>query len=84
MLLQVVALVARTEAWNVCVRAAGATVTRRLLFRTAGVGYLASVLNGSLGMAARIASPRRVAPDSSPRVPALLAAVVPITASKSR
>ena len=78
MLLQVVALVARTEAWNVCVRAAGATVTRRLLFRTAGVGYLASVLNGSLWMAARIASPRRVAPDSSPRVPALLAAVVPI------
>lgn len=78
MLLQVFALLARTEAWNVCVRATGATVSRRILFRAAGVGYLASVLNGSLGLAARIASLRRVAPETSPRVPALLAAEVPI------
>jgi Lysylphosphatidylglycerol synthase TM region len=77
-LLQIVALVARTEAWHVCVRATGATVGRRPLFRAAGVGYLASVLNGSLGLAARIASLRRTAPDESPKVPALLAAEVPI------
>ncbi|MDQ6816828.1 MAG: flippase-like domain-containing protein [Actinomycetota bacterium] len=77
-LLQIVALLARSEAWNVCVRAAGGTVTRRLLFRAAGVGYLASVLNGSVGMAARIASLRRSAPQNAPRVPALLAAEVPI------
>jgi uncharacterized membrane protein YbhN (UPF0104 family) len=77
-LLQIVALLARSEAWNICVHAAGGTVTRRLLFRAAGVGYLASVLNGSVGMAARIASLRRVAPQTSPRVPALLAAEVPI------
>ena len=77
-LLQIVALVARTEAWLVSVRAAGGSVSRRLLFRAAGVGYLASVINGSVGMAARIASLRRVAPRSSPRVSALLAAEVPI------
>ncbi len=77
-LLQIVALLARTEAWLVSVRAAGGSVGRRLLFRAAGVGYLASVINGSVGMAARIASLRRVAPRSSPRVPALLAAEVPI------
>ena len=77
-LLQIVALLARSEAWHVCVRAAGGSVSRRLLFRAAGVGYLASVVNGSVGMAARIASLRRVAPQSSPRVPALLAAEVPI------
>jgi len=77
-LLQIVALLARTEAWNVCVRATGAAVSRRVLFRAAGVGYLASVLNGSLGLAARIASLRRSAPETSPRVPALLAAEVPI------
>ena len=65
-LLQVVALLARTEAWNVCVRAAGGTVTRRLLFRAAGVGYLASLVNGSVGMAARIGSLRRVAPERFP------------------
>ena len=76
--LQVLALLARSEAWNICVRAAGGTVGRRLLFRAAGVGYLASVLNGSVGMAARIASLRRVAPQRAPRVPALLAAEVPI------
>jgi hypothetical protein len=34
-LLQIVALVARSEAWNVCVRAAGVTVNRRVLFRAA-------------------------------------------------
>ena len=74
------ALLARTEAWHVCIQATGATVGRRLLFRAAGVGYLASVLNGSLGMAARIASLRRVAPETSPRIPALIAAEVPIIA----
>ena len=76
--LQILALLARTEAWNVCVRAAGGTVTRRLLFRAAGVGYLASLVNGSVGMAVRIASLRRIAPQSTPRVPALVAAEVPI------
>lgn len=77
-MLQIVALLARSEAWNVCVHAAGGTVGRRVLFGAAGVGYLASVVNGSVGMAARIAALRRVAPHSSPRVPALLAAEVPI------
>ena len=77
-LLQLVALIARTEAWHVCVRATGAKVGRRPLFRAAGVGYLASVLNGSLGVAARIATLRRTAPRDSPPVPALLAAEVPI------
>jgi hypothetical protein len=77
-MLQIVSLIARTEAWNVCVRATGATVPRRLLFRAAGVGYLFSLLNGSLGLAARIASLRRAAPETSPRVPALLAAELPI------
>ena len=37
-LLQIGALVARSEAWNVCVRAAGGTVNRRVLFRAAAVG----------------------------------------------
>jgi hypothetical protein len=77
-LLQIVALLSRSEAWNVCVREAGGTVSRRLLFRAAGIGYLASVLNGSVGMAARIASLRRMSGDRAPRVPALLAAEVPI------
>ena len=77
-LLQIVALLSRSEAWNVCIRAAGGTVGRRVLFRAAAVGYVASVLNGSFGMAARIASLRRAAPDTTPRVPALMAAEVPI------
>jgi uncharacterized membrane protein YbhN (UPF0104 family) len=63
-LLQIVALLARSEAWNVCVRAAGGTVSRRVLFRAAAVGYVASVINGSFGMAARIASLRRAAPQT--------------------
>jgi hypothetical protein len=76
--LQGVSLLARTEAWNVCVRATGATVPRRVVYRAASFGYLLSLVNGSLGVAARIASLRRAAPQTSPRIPALLAAEVPI------
>ncbi len=78
--LQLTALLARSEAWYGCVCAAGGTVARRLLFRAAGIGYLASVLNGSVGLATRVTCLRRVAPDATPRVPALLAAEVPIIA----
>jgi uncharacterized membrane protein YbhN (UPF0104 family) len=77
-LLQIIALLARTEAWNVCVRAAGGTVTRRVLFRAAGIGYVASLINGSVGVVVRIASLRRLAPQDTPAVPALIAAEVPI------
>jgi hypothetical protein len=78
--LQLVALLARSEAWNVCVDAAGASVSRRRLYRAAGLGGLASVINGQLAVAARIAALRRSAPDACPRVPALIAAELPILA----
>jgi uncharacterized membrane protein YbhN (UPF0104 family) len=76
--LQVLALVSRSEAWHVSVTAAGGTVSRRTLHRAAGVGNLASVVNSQVGTAARIAVLRRTAPDDAPRVPALIAAEVPI------
>jgi hypothetical protein len=76
--LQLVALVARTEAWWICVGAAGGTVGRRPLFRAASMGYLGSQLNSQLGAAARIAALRRAAPDAAPRLPALIAAEFPI------
>lgn len=76
--LQAVALVARSEAWHVSVGAAGGTVSRRRLYRAASVGYLGTLVNGQLGVAARIAALRRSAPSESPRVPALIAAEIPI------
>ena len=76
--LQVVALVARSEAWHVCVQAAGGTLARRRLYRAASMGYVGSLINGQFGVAARIAALRRSAPDQSPRVPALIAAELPI------
>ncbi len=76
--LQTVALVARSEAWHVCVRAAGGTVGRRRLYRAASVGYLGTLINGQFGVAARIAALRHSAPTDSPRVPALIAAEIPI------
>jgi hypothetical protein len=79
-LLQAVALVARSEAWHVCVCAAGGTVSRRRLYRAASAGYLGTLINGQLGVAARIAALRRSAPVDSPRVPALVAAEIPILA----
>lgn len=77
-LLQIGALLTRTEAWAICVRAAGGTVSRRVLFRSAAFGCIASIVNGSVGMAVRIASVRRAAPLTTPRAPALVAAEVPI------
>jgi hypothetical protein len=69
---------ARMEVWNVCVRATGATVTRRLLFRAVCVGYLASGLIGWLGNggADRFSAPCRSACRS--RCPGAAGAEVPI------
>jgi uncharacterized membrane protein YbhN (UPF0104 family) len=79
-LLQLVALVSRTEAWHVCVSAAGGRLGRRRLYRASSVGSVVSQLNSQLGTASRIAVLRRGAPALSPRVPALIAAEVPILA----
>src|SRR5215212_9001245 len=76
--LQVLALVTRCEAWRTCVEAAGATISRRRLFRAGGLGNLGSLVNAQLGAAARIAALRRWAPEETPRIPALIAAEVPI------
>jgi hypothetical protein len=77
-LLQVVALVARSEAWHVCVRAGGGTVGRRTLYRASSMGFVGGLLHTQLGTAARIAALRRSAPEASPRVPALIGAELPI------
>src|SRR4051812_37858876 len=77
-LLQLVALLTRTEAWRICVLAAGGTVGRRRLYRASSMGYVGSLLNAQLGTAARIAALRRSAPEESPRIAPLLTAEVPI------
>jgi uncharacterized membrane protein YbhN (UPF0104 family) len=76
--LQVLALVARSEAWHVCVRACGATVSRRALYRASSMGFVGGLLHTQLGTAARIAALRRSAPAESPRVPSLIGAELPI------
>jgi uncharacterized membrane protein YbhN (UPF0104 family) len=79
-LLQVVALVSRTEAWHITIEAAGGTVRRRVLYRASSMQVLGSVLNGHLGVAARIAALRRSSPEVCPQVPTLVAAEFPILA----
>jgi uncharacterized membrane protein YbhN (UPF0104 family) len=79
-LLQVVALLARSEAWHLTIQAAGGTVARRVLYRASSVQVLGSVVNGQLGVAARITALRRSSPDVSPQVPTLIAAEFPILA----
>src|SRR5215211_1954154 len=76
--LQSLALVSRTEAWHVCVRASGGTVGRRPLYRASSMGVVGGLLNGQLSSAARITTLRRSAPEDSPRVSALIAAELPI------
>jgi uncharacterized membrane protein YbhN (UPF0104 family) len=79
-LLQVIALVSRSEAWHLTIEAAGGTVDRRILYRASSMQVLGSVINGHLGVAARIAALRRSSPDVSPQVPTLIAAEFPILA----
>jgi uncharacterized membrane protein YbhN (UPF0104 family) len=79
-LLQIVALVARSEAWHLSVEAAGGTVQRRVLFRASSVQVLGGMLNSQLGVAARIAALRRSSPRVAPQVPTLIAAEFPILA----
>jgi len=77
-LLHVCWLIARSEAWHVCVDAAGGTVSRRRLYRAASLGYLGNLFNGQFGLAVRIAALRRSAPRESPAPSVLIAAELPI------
>src|ERR1700754_4827583 len=58
MLLQIVALLARSEAWHRTIEAAGGSIERRVLFRASSMQVLGSVINGQLGVAARVAALR--------------------------
>lgn len=79
-LLQVIALVARSEAWHLSIEAAGGTVSRRVLYRASSMQVLGGLLNSQLGVAARIAALRRSSPEVAPQVPTLIAAEFPILA----
>jgi uncharacterized membrane protein YbhN (UPF0104 family) len=79
-LLHVMALLARSEAWHVTIEAAGGRVERRILFRASSMQSLGSLVNGQLGAAARIVALRRSSPELCPQVPTLIAAEFPILA----
>jgi uncharacterized membrane protein YbhN (UPF0104 family) len=79
-LLQIVALLARSEAWHLTIQAAGGTVDRRVLYRASSMGVLGGLLNAQVAVAARIAALRRSSPVVSPQVPTLIAAEFPILA----
>jgi uncharacterized membrane protein YbhN (UPF0104 family) len=77
-LLQLGTLLARSEAWYLCVRAAGGSVARRRLYRAASVGYVGNLVNGEIGFAMRIAALRRSAPHTTPKLGTLATTEVPI------
>ncbi len=76
--LHVLWLIARSEAWSVCIGAAGGSISRRRLYRASSLGYVGNIFNGQFGLAVRIAALRRTAPRECPRAPVLLAAELPI------
>ncbi len=76
--LQIVWLLARSEAWHVCVGAAGGVAGRRRLYRASAVGYLGNLFNSHFGVGVRIAALRRSAPAESPKASVLIAAEMPI------
>jgi uncharacterized membrane protein YbhN (UPF0104 family) len=79
-LLQIVALVSRSEAWHLSIEAAGGAVARRVLYRASSMQVVGSLISGQVGVAARIAALRRSSPEVSPQVPTLIAAEFPILA----
>jgi len=79
-LLQVVALIARSEAWHVSIEASGGKLIRRVLYRASSMQVVGSLLNAQLGVAARIAVLRRSSPTASPRISTLIAAEFSILA----
>jgi uncharacterized membrane protein YbhN (UPF0104 family) len=79
-LLQTVALLSRSEAWHLTIQAAGGNIARRVLYRASSVQVLGGMINGHLGVAARIAALRKSSPDVAPQVPTLIAAEFPILA----
>jgi uncharacterized membrane protein YbhN (UPF0104 family) len=79
-MLQLIALLARTEAWRVCVNAAGGSADRRRLYRASSMGFVGSLVNAQVGVAARIAALRKSAPANSPRIAPLIGAELPIMA----
>jgi uncharacterized membrane protein YbhN (UPF0104 family) len=79
-LLQIVALVSRSEAWHLSIRAAGGTVERRVLYRASSMQVLGCLVNAQAGVAARIAALRHSSPTVCPQVPTLITAELPILA----
>jgi len=78
---QIVALLARSEAWHLSIREAGGSISRRVLYRASSMQVLGSLLNGQLGVAARIAALRRSSgTQRCPQVSTLIAAEFPILA----
>jgi uncharacterized membrane protein YbhN (UPF0104 family) len=77
-LLQLIALLVRTESWRLCIGAAGFHVDRRVVYRASSFGVLGSLVQGQVGVAARIAALRRAAPAPAPPVPTLIGAECPI------
>jgi uncharacterized membrane protein YbhN (UPF0104 family) len=78
--LQLVALLSRTEAWRICVNAAGGSADRRRLYRASSMGFVGSLVNAQVGVAARIAALRKSAPTTSPGIAPLIGAELPIMA----
>ena len=81
--LQLVALLVRSEAWHLCICAAGGEVDRRTLFRASSTGVVGSLAQGQLAVAARITALRRSSPKVAPQVPTLVAAEFPILATEA-
>ena len=76
--LHVLWLLSRSEAWRVCIDAAGGSIGRRQLYRASSLGYLCNIFNGQFGLAVRIGALRRSAPTGCPKPSVLLVAELPI------
>ena len=76
--MKVIWLIARSEAWHVCVTRRGGGLRAPAALPRGAIGYLGNIFNPSFGLAVRIAELRRTAPDNAPNAGTLVAAELPI------
>jgi hypothetical protein len=77
-LLQLVVIVARLEAWRVCLKGAGYDIGRGLIYGAGSIAFPIAIFNMQLGTGIRLLALRKIAPDKAPPLATMCAAEVPV------
>jgi hypothetical protein len=78
--IHVMVLIVRTEAWRLTLAATGRKPELRAAHWASAIGFAAGIVEGHAALPARMATARKVAPDSTPPLTAMVLSDVPVYA----